>query len=157
MLDSTVIASPIGNLKISANTNAIVSIDFTLERISSSSSTPLLTEAARQLNEYFCGKRTSFDLPLAPEGTEFQKKVWKDLETIPYGETRTYKEMALMLGAVRKVRASASANGRNPIPIIIPCHRVIGSDGSLTGYSGGLDKKTWLLKLEQPRAQLEIF
>jgi len=105
-------------------------------------------EAARQLEAYFSGRLESFDLKLAPEGTDFQKSVWKALCEIPYGETRTYKEIAVSIGKPRAYRVVGLANNRNPIAIIIPCHRVIGSDGKLTGYASGLDVKEFLLRLE---------
>ncbi len=104
--------------------------------------------AVEQLRSYFAGKRTAFDLPLVVEGTEFQRKVWTALRTIPYGETISYKELAERVGSPKAVRAVGSANGANPIPIIIPCHRVIGNDGSLTGFGGGLPLKRKLLRLE---------
>lgn len=111
--------------------------------------TSLLDVCAAQLREYFDGKRKIFDLPLKPEGTEFQLKDWNALREIPYGETRSYKDIAFAIGNPKACRAVGTANHNNPISIIIPCHRVIGSDGSLTGYGGGLDKKTYLLELEQ--------
>lgn len=110
--------------------------------------TQLLLRAKKELEEYFKGKRKKFDLPLEQEGTEFQKKVWKALEKIPYGETRTYKEVAKMIGNEKVSRAVGMANNKNNIPIIIPCHRVIGSNGKLIGYALGLDKKKYLLELE---------
>ncbi|MEA3352350.1 MAG: methylated-DNA--[protein]-cysteine S-methyltransferase [Campylobacterota bacterium] len=108
----------------------------------------VLKETSKQLDEYFNGKREEFDIPLLLIGTKFQKSVWKTLLDIPYGETRSYKEQARMLGDEKKVRAAANANGANAIAIIIPCHRVIGSNGKLTGYAGGVDIKEKLLKLE---------
>ncbi|HWQ78621.1 MAG TPA: methylated-DNA--[protein]-cysteine S-methyltransferase [Anaerovoracaceae bacterium] len=111
--------------------------------------TPVLKEAGKQLGEYFRGKRRDFDLPLSPTGTEYMRRVWKALQEIPYGETRSYKEIAAASGNVKACRAVGLANNRNPIAIIIPCHRVIGSDGSLVGYGGGLNKKTYLLNLEK--------
>lgn len=108
----------------------------------------LIKNAYRQLVEYFNKQRKTFDLPLAPEGTEFQMKVWKALSDIPYGKTRSYKEIAIAIGNPKAVRAVGMANNKNPIPIIIPCHRVIGSDGKLVGYGGGLEIKEYLLKLE---------
>jgi len=105
-------------------------------------------EAARQLEAYFAGARRSFDLPLAPEATPFQSRVLEALRGIPYGETRSYKDIAIALGDPGAVRAVGSANGRNPLPLVIPCHRVIGSDGSLTGFGGGLETKRFLLDLE---------
>ncbi len=109
---------------------------------------PLLQETLRQLSEYFAGARRAFDLPLDPHGTPFQLQVWKLLVHIPYGETRTYGEVARLLGRPDASRAVGAANGSNPIPIIIPCHRVIGAGGALTGYGGGLDRKRFLLELE---------
>ncbi len=110
--------------------------------------TELLAEAENQLREYFDGKRRKFQLPLAPEGTLFQRKVWEALLTIPYGETKSYKEIAVQIGNEKACRAVGMANHRNPIGIFIPCHRVIGSGGKLVGYAGGLDKKRFLLGLE---------
>ena len=110
--------------------------------------TPLLLEAQRQLAEYFSGERTRFELPLAPVGTVFQAKVWAALRTIPYGETRSYGEIAAQIGAPKASRAVGTANHRNPLPVLIPCHRVIGADGSLTGYGLGTEVKALLLALE---------
>lgn len=112
-------------------------------------------EAARQLREYFSGTRTVFDLPLAPEGTAFQRSVWRVLEGIPFGETISYAELARRVGNPKASRAVGAANGANPIPIVIPCHRVIGSNGKLTGFGGGLPMKEALLSLETP--QLGVF
>ena len=111
--------------------------------------TPLIKKAAAQLEEYFAGKRAEFDLPLAPAGTEFQRSVWRALQTIPFGETRSYGEIAAQIGNPKACRAVGMANNRNPIAIIIPCHRVIGHNGSLVGYGGGLDIKQYLLELEK--------
>lgn len=111
-------------------------------------STPLLRQAAAQLQEYFEGKRREFTLPLAPKGTPFQQKVWAALQTIPYGQTRSYKEVAIAVGNEKACRAVGMANNRNPLPIFIPCHRVVGANGKLVGYAGGLDVKTHLLELE---------
>ena len=102
-----------------------------------------------QLGEYFAGERTRFDLALAPTGTRFQRAVWAALRTIPYGETRTYTEQAVAVGRPSAVRAVGAANGRNPIAIVVPCHRVVGADGSLTGFGGGIDRKRWLLAHER--------
>jgi methylated-DNA-[protein]-cysteine S-methyltransferase len=110
--------------------------------------TPLLEKAAKQLDEYFNGKRKAFDLPLSPHGTDFQIRVWKTLQTIPYGQTRSYGQIAAQTGNPKASRAVGMANNRNPIAIIIPCHRVIGADGSLTGYAGGLELKQQLLEIE---------
>lgn len=114
--------------------------------------TPLLRRAAQELSEYFAGTRKSFGLPLGPAGTAFQKRVWDALAAIPYGETRSYGDMAAAIGSPRAGRAVGGANHRNPLPILIPCHRVVGADGSLTGYGGGLDVKRALLRLENPDA-----
>ncbi|SEA29256.1 methylated-DNA--[protein]-cysteine S-methyltransferase [Microbulbifer marinus] len=111
----------------------------------------LTDRAAQQLTEYFAGERRDFELPLNPRGTEFQRRVWDALLRIPYGETRSYREQAETLGNLKAIRAVARANGANPIAIVIPCHRVIGADGTLTGYAGGLDMKARLLSLEGAR------
>ncbi len=109
----------------------------------------LLQQAAAQLAEYFAGTRQNFDLPLAASGTAFQQQVWQQLCRVPYGQTQSYGELALRLGNKNAMRAVGAANGRNPIAIIVPCHRVIGADGKLTGYAGGLHRKVWLLQHEQ--------
>ena len=114
--------------------------------------TPLLIEAGVQLHHYFSGKRKSFDLPLFPDGTEFQQNVWSALQAIAYGETRSYGEIAKSIGRSKAARAVGMANNKNPLPIFIPCHRVIGANGKLVGYAGGLDVKQYLLKLEQQYA-----
>jgi methylated-DNA-[protein]-cysteine S-methyltransferase len=113
---------------------------------------PILLEAERQLNEYFAGARTEFDLPLAPEGSDFQKKVWQALTTIPFGQTRSYLDLAKAIGSAKAARAVGAANGKNPLSIIVACHRVVGADGSLTGFAGGLATKAALLALEASRA-----
>lgn len=110
--------------------------------------TPILKEAAKQINDYLAGKRKEFQLPLAPKGTTFQQKVWAVLQTIPYGETATYKEVAIKTGSPLGFRAVGMANNKNPIGIIVPCHRVIGCNGKLVGYAGGLEVKSKLLELE---------
>lgn len=155
----TVANSPLGSITIAASATGIASIAFGETDCSAlakklklqlvSASTPLLDNCAKQLNEYFDRERREFSLPLHLVGTEFQQKVWHTLMTIPYGETISYKEESQRLGNVKAIRAVAQANGANPIPIIIPCHRVINADGSLGGYSSGIDKKQALLKLEQ--------
>ncbi len=146
--------SPIGTLLLAGRGEALEILGFTSGRqaINPHSSwmanaTPF-AEAVLQLKEYFQGVRRSFKLALAPQTTPFQRKVLDVLQTIPYGETRTYKEVAISIGNPKAVRAVGAANGRNPIPIIIPCHRVIGSDGALTGFGGGIDAKRALLQLE---------
>ena len=116
-----------------------------------------LEDAVYQFNEYFEGKRTQFSLTLNPEGTDFQKKVWEALQQIPYGKTVSYMDLSKNLGDPKAIRAVAAANGKNPLWIIVPCHRVIGSDGSLTGYAGGLHRKKWLLEHESPAQQQSLF
>jgi len=111
--------------------------------------TPLILQCKKQLEEYFAGERKAFDLPLAPKGTAFQQKVWKALTEIPYGETRTYGEIAAAVGNPKGARAVGMANNKNPIGIIIPCHRVVGANGKLVGYAGGMEKKAFLLELER--------
>ena len=116
-----------------------------------------LRDCVIQLKEYFQGTRNQFSLTLNPKGTDFQKKVWNELQKIPYGKTITYLDLAKKLGNVKSIRAAANANGKNPIWIIIPCHRVIGTDGSLVGYAGGLQRKKWLLDHESPYIQQSLF
>lgn len=142
----------IGRLQIEENGEAITQIDFALKDIEEAAEgkeTELLKETIKQLNEYFEGQRNIFDLPLAPEGTEFQKKVWKALSEIPFGETRSYGEIAKVIGNEKASRAVGMANNKNPIMIVIPCHRVIGANGKLVGYAGGLEVKEMLLNLEK--------
>lgn len=141
--------SPIGNILISADDNYLYGVSFT-DSIKNNDliPNPIIQKTIQQLNEYFLGKRKSFNLPINPVGTDFQKRVWEELIKIPYGETRTYKEIASNIGKSQASRAVGNANNKNPIGIIIPCHRVIGSNNKLTGYAGGLDKKEKLLKLE---------
>lgn len=142
--------SPIGLLEIRAEDNQLLALTFLDEQHESeTTATPFTQEVKKQLEEYFSGLRKDFDLPLAPRGTDFQVRVWQLLQRIPMGQTSSYLEMARQLGDEKVIRAAASANGKNPIAILIPCHRVIGSDGSLTGYAGGLWRKKWLLEHEQ--------
>jgi methylated-DNA-[protein]-cysteine S-methyltransferase len=144
------IPSPIGDLQLFADGEHIVRIGFPDEDTEPAreGDNPVLAACAEQLAEYFSGCRRRFELPLAPRGTEFQRSVWRALIDIPYGETRSYRDIAGAIGRPRAVRAVGAANGRNPLPIVVPCHRVIGSDGSLTGFAGGLAAKTCLLELE---------
>lgn len=138
-------------LRVTAGPAGIRSIEINPRRPSAGTrndANPTLTAAAAQLGEYFAGKRQRFDLTLDPQGTEFQRKVWNALAAIPYGETRNYREIAEAVGTPRAVRAVGAANGRNPLPIVVPCHRVIGADGKLVGYAGGLTVKRILLDLE---------
>jgi methylated-DNA-[protein]-cysteine S-methyltransferase len=145
------IDTPIGGLRLHAQSGLLSAIDFDAKPRGECVPDAVLDEAERQLAEYFAGTRTEFDLPLASEGTEFQKKVWAELGRIPYGETATYGDIARRLGYEPVIsRAVGVANASNPLPIVVPCHRVIGSDGKLTGYAGGIDRKQALLELEQP-------
>lgn len=140
--------SCVGNILIEADNIAITRIQFNTSNVSCYSSS-LEQEAAKQLEEYFKGERKKFDLPLNLKGTEFQKKVWEALKQIPYAQTRSYKEIAIMIGNKNASRAVGMANNKNPCPIVVPCHRVIGSNGSLVGYALGLDIKKKLLDLEK--------
>lgn len=145
----------VGDLWIVERDGAITNISFSKPDNFLVEETPLLQEVNRQLKEYFAKERKSFDLPLNPSGTAFQKMAWDSLTKIPYGETRSYKEQAILVGNPKAVRAVGMANNHNPIAIVIPCHRVLGSDGSLTGYAGGLEIKRFLLNLEkQPQSGL---
>jgi methylated-DNA-[protein]-cysteine S-methyltransferase len=151
------IESPVGRLKLIANANALIAVLWRRESPDQTqfdaarqdSQHPVLLEAERQLKEYFAGDRTTFNLPLEPDGSAFQKKVWRALTEIPFGQTRSYLQLARSLGSARASRAVGAANGKNPLSIVVPCHRIIGSDGSLTGYAGGLEVKAALLALEQ--------
>jgi len=157
----TKISSPLGNLFLVEKKESLTAIEFSNQSTPSISTpndakelwkeekTPLLTEVENQLKEYFIGERKTFDLPLAPRGTLFQFKVWEILKTIPYGTTMSYGEQSMQIGGIRYSRAVGGANGKNPIPIIIPCHRVIGKKGELGGFSSGVDKKRWLLRHEE--------
>ena len=150
--------TPIGTAKIVGNENGIQSISVLDDNIETSKNIPLfLKDCIAQLDEYFAGTRTEFNLKLNPQGTEFQQKVWKELLKIPFNKTRTYLEQTKAIGDVKAIRAVASANGKNPIWIVIPCHRVLGSDGSLTGYAGGIWRKKWLLDHENPVKQQSLF
>lgn len=136
-------------ISITANEKGITSLYFVNDKEAAVSSSPEINQCIQQLKEYFAGKRTTFSVPLAPKGTEFQSRVWKTLQTIPYGEIWSYKKLALTLGSINYCRAVGMANSRNPISLIIPCHRVIGHNGKLVGYTGGLDIKRWLLQYEK--------
>lgn len=164
MRSHTVMSSPLGELTLVAEDGALVAClmalsdrdpdDDTLgEPAAVGTGDPVLVDAAGQLGEYFAGRRRAFSLPLAARGDAFQQKVWALLCAIPYGETRSYGQLARALGDVNLSQAVGWANGRNPISIIVPCHRVIGSDGSLVGYAGGLDRKRFLLSLEELPAE----
>jgi len=151
--EQTIIDSPVGPLRLESDGEALTRIAFVEGGTKDSGREPprvgVLAEAARQLRAYFAKERRDFDLPLRPAGTELQRATWRALATIPYGQTISYAELARRIDRPRAVRAVGAANGRNPLPIVLPCHRVIGSDGTLTGYGGGLPLKRWLLDLEQ--------
>lgn len=143
------VPSPIGKLWLEEEDGALVRVSFQPDAASQTEEeTPLLEQAKQQLAEYFAGQRQVFDLPLRVQGTPFQQRVWAALREIPYGQTRSYKQIAEQIGSPHASRAVGMANNRNPIAILIPCHRVIGADGSLTGYAGGLAAKERLLALE---------
>lgn len=153
MTSSTLTFAPtaIGPLTLTSDGIAITGVSFDGDAAAAwrnGDAADVLHEAAAQLRQYFAGERTSFDLPLAPGGTEFQRRVWEVLRAIPYGETISYGELAARIGNRNASRAVGLANNRNPLPVIVPCHRVVGADGSLTGYGGGLDRKRDLLDLE---------
>jgi methylated-DNA-[protein]-cysteine S-methyltransferase len=153
---SRLMDSPVGRLELIASDRGLSAVLWQNDRpervarkaVVEGSDHPVLLAAAQQLAEYFAGRRRVFDLPLAPEGTPFQQKVWRALLTIPFGETRTYGQIAAQIGSPAAVRAVGAANGRNPLSIVAPCHRVIGSTGALTGFAGGLQTKAYLLNLE---------
>lgn len=145
-------SSPVGSLLLTSNGRALTSLclpGYDLPESAEEREDPVLREAKQQLDDYFAGKRRHFDLKLAPHGTEFQTSVWRELSRIPFGTTISYADLARRIGQPKACRAVGAANGRNPIAIIVPCHRVIGADGTLTGYGGGLDCKRWLLKHEE--------
>jgi methylated-DNA-[protein]-cysteine S-methyltransferase len=144
-----VIDSPVGRLKIEADDRSITGIWLNAKgAVTPGRASGVLAELERQLDAYFSGASKAFDLPLAPKGTPFQVEVWTALQTIPYGATCSYGDIAKQIGRADAVRAVGAANGQNPIPIVIPCHRVIGANGSLTGFGGGLPMKQWLLAHE---------
>ena len=144
----TLIQSPVGPLTLTGTEEALTRIAFGDRREGADVPSPMLTQAARELEEYFAGKRREFTVPLAPEGTEFQRKVWAALRGIPYGTTASYKDIAVRIGKPGAAIAVGQANSRNPIPVIIPCHRVIGANGKLVGYTGGMHIKEALLAVE---------
>ncbi len=150
--------TPIGTAKIVGDKNGISAVTVIDDAKETSTEIPeTLLDCVQQLDDYFNGTRKQFNLKLNPQGTDFQKRVWNELLLVPYGKTRTYLEQSKKLGDVKAIRAVASANGKNPIWIIIPCHRIIGSNGSLTGYAGGIWRKKWLLEHENPSAQQSLF
>ena len=151
-------ASPVGPLAIYEDDECIVEIKFDKETEVNDTS-ELLDACEQQLSEYFKGQRSEFSLPVELRGTDFQKQVWTELQKIPYGKTISYSELAIRLGDIKTIRAAGSANGKNKLPILIPCHRVIGKNGSLVGFAGGLDTKKWLLRREGaiPGEQIDLF
>ncbi len=150
MINYSIYHSPIGKLLLGEEDEKLTLISFDSEgRSTEKERSPFLKEVAKQLDEYFKGERREFQIPLNPKGTEFQKRVWQELTNIPYGETCSYKDIAERVNNPKGYRAVGLANNRNPITIVIPCHRVIGSDGKLVGYGGGLHIKRFLLELEQ--------
>jgi methylated-DNA-[protein]-cysteine S-methyltransferase len=148
MMNKLTLDTPLGKVTLTGTGEALTGLYIDVAAEEDGAPSSFLERAAAELKDYFSGKRSAFDLTLAPEGTEFQKRVWAALCGIPYGETRTYGQIAAALGNPKAARAVGMACNRNPIGIIIPCHRVLGANGSLTGYNGGLDKKAFLLSLE---------
>ncbi len=156
--------SPLGKILLSATSSALTSLHFVGEKYYPGIATDwtydetsaVVKAASTQLDDYFAGKRKTFELPLAPDGTEFQRQVWNALTKLRFGETSTYAQVAQRIGNPKAVRAVGAANGRNPISIIVPCHRVIGADGSLIGYAGGLARKKALLQLEASETEFRL-
>ncbi|WP_338376050.1 methylated-DNA--[protein]-cysteine S-methyltransferase [uncultured Flavobacterium sp.] len=157
-MEIAIFKTVLGFTEITGDENGISTIHIFDDEQKVSEKIPTqLQNAIVQLNEYFEGNRTSFDFKLNPKGTEFQKKVWEELFKIPFGKTMSYQELTIKLGEIKAIRAVANANGKNPLWIVVPCHRVLGSDGSLTGYAGGLWRKKWLLEHENPVKQQSLF
>ncbi|MCL6266784.1 methylated-DNA--[protein]-cysteine S-methyltransferase [Flagellimonas myxillae] len=149
--------TPIGISEFKGDENGLVSVSVLNYEVPIGIIPEVLEDAVYQFREYFEGQRRNFDLKLSPVGTPFQKKVWELLQEIPYGKTISYLELSKRLGDPKAIRAVAAANGKNPLWIIVPCHRVIGSNGDLTGYAGGLHRKKWLLEHESPAKQMALF
>lgn len=157
-METAYIKSPLGITEITGDENGISRISVLDSEKEFSTEIPgVLKEAVTELQDYFEGNRNDFTFKLNPKGTEFQQKVWQELLNIPFGKTMSYLQLSKKLGDVKAIRAVASANGKNPLWIVIPCHRVIGTDGSLTGYAGGLWRKKWLLEHENPSSQQSLF
>jgi methylated-DNA-[protein]-cysteine S-methyltransferase len=157
-MQQAIIKIPVGYCLIEGDADGVSKISVVdVSEDLSETIPPELQGAVQQLKDYFAGDRKSFDFKLNPAGTDFQKKVWEALLEIPFGKTMSYQELSVKLGDVKAIRAVAAANGRNPLWIVVPCHRVIGSDGSLTGYAGGLWRKKWLLEHEIPPVQQSLF
>ena len=159
MTQTVFIETPLGIASIAGDEDGVKKISIIEGHIEKPSSEipTVLRDAVIQLQDYFKGDRDNFDIKMNPSGTQFQKKVWQELSKIPFGKTVTYLDIAKQLGDPKCIRAAASANGKNPLWIVVPCHRVIGSDGSLTGYAGGLWRKKWLLDHESPVKQQSLF
>lgn len=156
-METAFIESPLGITKIVGDEHGISVISILSEGKITAKIPKQLRECVSQLQEYFNGQRNQFDFKLNPQGTDFQQRVWQELLNIPFGKTMSYLDLSKKLGDVKAIRAVASANGRNPLWIVVPCHRVIGTDGSLTGYAGGLWRKKWLLEHESPSKQQSLF
>ncbi|WP_091407184.1 methylated-DNA--[protein]-cysteine S-methyltransferase [Aquimarina amphilecti] len=158
-MSTVFIETPIGIASITGDENGVskISIIADKEQVPSDKIPDELKNVVTQLEDYFEGNRTDFNIDLNPSGTDFQKKVWKELSKIPFGKTVSYLDIAKRLGDPKCIRAAATANGKNPLWVVVPCHRVIGSDGSLTGYAGGLWRKKWLLEHENPVKQQSLF
>lgn len=157
-METCIVNTPLGYTKISGNEDGICQITILDTQEKETTIIPqMLEDCTIQLYEYFEGSSKQFDLKLNPQGTKFQQKVWKLLETIPFGKTMSYLELAKQLGDIKAIRAVANANGKNPLWIVVPCHRVIGSDSGLTGYAGGLYRKQWLLNHESDSKQQTLF
>lgn len=155
----TSMESPVGRIVLVSNETHLKSLSFSNEQVDDQDKLPeILLSTLHQLNEYFAGTLFQFDLKIDPDGSGFQKKVWGELLKVPYGSTKSYREIAVKTGSVLNTRAVGTANGKNPISIIVPCHRIIGSDGKMVGYAGGLERKKWLLLHEsQHTKRLELF
>ncbi|MDO6852175.1 methylated-DNA--[protein]-cysteine S-methyltransferase [Cellulophaga lytica] len=156
-METAYIKTPLGIAKLQGNINGLSVISVFDDGKITEVIPEVLEDAVYQLQEYFRGERTTFSVELNPEGTDFQKKVWNALLQIPFGKTCSYLQLSKVLGDPKAIRAVAAANGKNPLWIMVPCHRVIGSDGSLTGYAGGLHRKKWLLEHESPVTQTTLF
>ncbi len=159
MISTVFIETPLGIASITGDENGVSKISITAdkEQVPSDKIPDELKDVVTQLQDYFEGNRTDFNIDLNPTGTDFQKRVWRELSNIPFGKTVSYLDIAKRLGDPKCIRAAATANGKNPLWVVVPCHRVIGSDGSLTGYAGGLWRKKWLLDHENPVKQQSLF
>lgn len=156
-MEHAYVQTPIGIAELIGDKNGLASITVLESKKPKGTIPTVLKDAVEQLEDYFEGNRTVFELQLNPSGTDFQKKVWEALLQIPFGKTISYLELSKQLGDVKAIRAVASANGKNPLWIVVPCHRVIGTNGDLTGYAGGLHRKKWLLEHESPAKQTTLF